>query len=279
EAQLRRRLQALIRMPNPPAGHRSQRSTREDLRGLALDLREPGHALLDRPLAAREDSPRPPRELALADERLGEPRRRRVRRIDQRQTAFDQHEPLDALRERSGDERRDRRAARVTDQREARPTESIGNLDRIADVLPEEIPGILGAKIAETMAGQIERDDAAAGKERREPLEASGIVEPAVQREHGQPAGVSPLERRERVALNLESPLERHESEARRPARRRPGRRPALLLERSRPEALADELLQPLLLLEQARARQEQHAIAGGEPGDDLAVLEIGDAR
>src|SRR5690606_10523234 len=91
--------------------------------------------------------------------------------------------------------------------------------------------------------------------------------------------GVSPLERRERVALNLESPLERHESEARRPARRRPGRRAALLLERSRPEALADELLQPLLLLEQARARQEQHAIAGGEPGDDLAVLEIGDAR
>src|SRR5690606_34648176 len=54
----------------------------------------------------------------------------------------------------------------------------------------------------------------------------------------------------------------------------------ALLLERpGAREALGDELLQTLLLLEQARARQQQHPVAGLEPGHDLAVLEIGQPR
>src|SRR5262245_60921046 len=52
-----------------------------------------------------------------------------------------------------------------------------------------------------------------------------------------------------------------------------------LLERRGRAEALSDELLQALLLLVQARARQQQHAIAGLEPRDDLAVLEVREAR
>src|SRR5690606_4449613 len=123
--------------------------------------------------------------------------------------------------------------------------EALGDLDRIADVLPEKISGIAGTEVASPMAGQVERDHAAAGEQRREPLEAPGIVEPAVQRKHRQPVGAAPLERRESEARSLESPLERHGSEA--------GTSPALLLllERSGREALADELLQALLLLEQ----------------------------
>src|SRR5690606_16279831 len=175
-----------------------------------------------------------------------------------------------ALRERPGNQGRDRRASRMPHQREAVPAELIGHVDRVADVLPQKVSGIARAEVASAVAGQVERDHAAAAEERRQPLEASGVVEPAVQCEHGQPVRAPPFERREGEARSLESPLERHASEA--------GTSPALLLlERSGREALADELLQAFLLLEQTRARQEQHAIAGLEPGDDLAVLEIRD--
>src|SRR5690606_10442993 len=53
-----------------------------------------------------------------------------------------------------------------------------------------------------------------------------------------------------------------------------------LLLERPRRgEPLGDELLQALLLLEQAGARQQQDAVAGLEARHDLAVLEIREPR
>src|SRR5690606_1792516 len=51
-----------------------------------------------------------------------------------------------------------------------------------------------------------------------------------------------------------------------------------LLLKRSGGrEPLGDEALELFLLLIEARARQEQHAVARLETGDDLAVLEVGD--
>src|SRR5690606_5811412 len=42
-------------------------------------------------------------------------------------------------------------------------------------------------------------------------------------------------------------------------------------------EALLDEVLQARLLLVQARARQQQHAIAGLQAFDHFAVLEVGE--
>src|SRR5690606_22544874 len=78
-----------------------------------------------------------------------------------------------------------------------------------------------------------------------------------------------------------------------RAARRRPGSEkhrssgmrsearasPALLLLLERPgrrEPLGDEPLELLLLLEETRAREQQHAVAGREAGDNFAVLEVG---
>src|SRR6185503_14176237 len=51
-----------------------------------------------------------------------------------------------------------------------------------------------------------------------------------------------------------------------------------VLIERRAAEALRDELLQPLLLLVQARARHQQHAVARCQARDDFAVFEIGKA-
>src|SRR5690606_11324062 len=52
-----------------------------------------------------------------------------------------------------------------------------------------------------------------------------------------------------------------------------------LLLERRAAEPLRDELLHALLLLVEARARQQQHPLAGRQACDDLAVREVGQTR
>src|SRR5690606_35863671 len=53
-----------------------------------------------------------------------------------------------------------------------------------------------------------------------------------------------------------------------------------LLLERrARTEALVDELLQALLLLVEARARQQENLVARLEARDHLAVLEVRETR
>jgi hypothetical protein len=98
----------------------------------------------------------------------------------QRETAFEQHKLVDALGERRGEQHRDGGAARVAKQRAARPLELVGHIEQIADVLPEVVRGVRGARAAQAVAGEIERDDFAAGQERRKQLEAAGVIEPAV---------------------------------------------------------------------------------------------------
>ena len=57
------------------------------------------------------------------------------------------------------------------------------------------------------MAGEIERDELAAGQLRREQIEAARVVEPAVQREHGHAPALAPDLRREREPGQIELPL------------------------------------------------------------------------
>src|SRR5690606_22093671 len=119
--------------------------------------------------------------------------RRALGRIDERQSALDQHELLDPIGKRAGEQRADRRAARVADEAESVPAERIGDVDQITDVLPNVVARVRRAEIAEAVPGGIERDDTAAAKQRREEIEAAGVVEPAVQREHGQIALAAPF--------------------------------------------------------------------------------------
>jgi hypothetical protein len=56
------------------------------------------------------------------------------------------------------------------------------------------------------MAGEIERDELGTFEARREQLEARGVIEPAVKRQHGPAAGAAPHLGREREPGQIELP-------------------------------------------------------------------------
>ncbi len=98
----------------------------------------------------------------------------------------------------------------MTEQVEARPAELLGNLEQIADVLPDVVSRIGRAKAAAAMAREVERDDLAIGQQRREQIERARVIEPTVQREHRHAAAATPNLRREREPRQSEFALIRH---------------------------------------------------------------------
>ena len=65
-------------------------------------------------------------------------------------------------------------------------------------------------EVALAVPGQIERDDLAVRQQRREQLEAAGVVEPTVRSEHGALAGRAPDLGGEREPRQSKAPLDGH---------------------------------------------------------------------
>ena len=124
-----------------------------------MTFEKPGSALGDRRRSVAEDA------AALAEQRsrLAQRLRKAFGRFAgfgrQRQTAFEQDELVDALGERRREQHRDSRTARVAQQRAALPAELVGDVEQVADVLPDVVRGIRGARAAVAVAREVERDD------------------------------------------------------------------------------------------------------------------------
>src|SRR5690606_5701313 len=78
------------------------------------------------------------------------------------------------------------------------PAERVGNVEQVADVLPKVVPRVGRTEAALPVAREIERNRVRALEERREQVEARGVVEPAVQCEERYAALTAPLARCER---------------------------------------------------------------------------------
>jgi hypothetical protein len=98
----------------------------------------------------------------------------------------------------------------MPEQGTAPPFEVVHDVEQIADVSPEIVGSIDGALPAPSMAGEVERHDLAIRKERRQQIEAPGVVQPAVQGYDGASIGPSPDTGREREAWKTEFALDRH---------------------------------------------------------------------
>ncbi len=197
-AQLRLPLQALIGVPLKAAGHLAQRAPRQNLGRRDRDLRESSGALAYRLRALREHPAALAAQRAALEQRLRELRGRIGGVADERHAALQQRELRDALGKRTREQHCDRGAARVAEQIEGLPTELIGDVEHVRDVLPEVVRGVRRAPAAETMTGEIERHELGSVEPRREQLEARGVIEPAVQREHGPACRAAPNLGRER---------------------------------------------------------------------------------
>src|SRR5690606_9509841 len=106
------------------------------------------------------------------------------------------------------EQRPDRGAARMTDEAKPVPAEEVRDGNRVADVLPEVVARVRRAKVARAVPGRVERDDAAARQPRSEEIEAAGVVQPAVNCEHGNVVLRPPFAGGEDETCEREAPLE-----------------------------------------------------------------------
>lgn len=97
----------------------------------------------------------------------------------------------------------------MSKQIELGPAERVRDVRDVADVLPNVVARIGGAATAQSVPRAVERDHVATGEKRGKLVEAAGIIEPAVQGEHGQPGGVAPFACRQFKARQRELKLAR----------------------------------------------------------------------
>ena len=266
QPQLRLRFQALIGMPLKPARHLTQRAPRQHLGRGRSDLREARGALGDHHRPAAGMRPDLPRSARASRNGFGQ-----TRRVRGRTSPVNGKPPsskisfIDALGERRGEQHRDccasanGRAACNTTQ----PSSSVTSSE-ITNVLPEVVCGIGRTEVALPMACKIERDDLAVRQQRRQQREAACVIEPTVRRRGRGVTPAAPQTSAASVETRQSKPtLDRHAFAQRNKRGMFCGCCCPCWERRRRAEALGDELLQAFLLLVEARARQEQHSVAG----------------
>nr|WP_293257448.1 hypothetical protein [Nannocystis sp.] len=98
--------------------------------------------------------------------------------------ALEQHQSAHAIGPGAGEQGGHAGAERVAHEVEGPPPERLGDGAEVGDVVDEGV-GRADAATGQAVAGEVEGDDAAAGQQRREVVVGGGVVEPAVQGEHG----------------------------------------------------------------------------------------------
>jgi len=121
-----------------------------------------------------------------------------------RSQAFDHRDPSDPLRQEGSDEAGDAAAQRVAEQGETPPAQRVGGGDDIRNEIDEMVMNprrmVMNprrAVLGMAVSGQIQRHQPRVGQQRREGVEAGGVIQPAVQGQHRNAVRRSPSPRRQ----------------------------------------------------------------------------------